>query len=46
MFTAGAGVEVPVAARLAIDVGYRLSRVEADTPLTAHSIVAGVGYRF
>jgi opacity protein-like surface antigen len=46
MFTAGAGVEVPIAPHLHVDVGYRVSRVNADTPLTAHSVVAGVGYRF
>jgi len=46
MFTAGAGVTVPVAPHVNVDVGYRLSRVDADTPLTAHSIVAGVGYLF
>jgi opacity protein-like surface antigen len=46
MFTAGAGVEVPVAPHVRVDVGYRLSHVDADTALTAHSIVAGIGYRF
>jgi opacity protein-like surface antigen len=46
MFSAGGGVEMPVAPRVTVDVGYRLSRVNADTPLTAHSIIAGVGYRF
>lgn len=46
MFTAGAGVEVPVAPHVNVDVGYRLSRIDADTPLTAHSFVAGIGYRF
>lgn len=45
-FTAGAGVEVPVAPHVNVDVGYRLSRVDADTPLTAHSVVAGIAYRF
>jgi opacity protein-like surface antigen len=46
MFTLGGGVEVPVAPHLSVDVGYRLSRVDADTPLTNHSVVAGVGYKF
>jgi opacity protein-like surface antigen len=46
VFTAGAGVEVPVAPHLRVDVGYRLSRIDADTPVTAHSVIAGVGYRF
>ena len=46
MFTAGGGVQVPVAPHVAVDVGYRLSRVNGDTPITAHSIVAGIGYKF
>jgi opacity protein-like surface antigen len=45
MFTAGAGVDVPVAPRVNVDVGYRLSRINADTPLTAHSFIAGIGYK-
>ena len=46
MFTLGGGVQVPVAPRVSVDVGYRLSRIDADTPVNAHRIVAGVGYRF
>jgi len=46
MFTLGGGVQVPVAPHVNVDVGYRLSRIDADTPVNAHSIVAGVGYRF
>jgi opacity protein-like surface antigen len=46
MFSVGGGVQVPVAPRVSVDVGYRLSRIDADTPLNAHSIVAGIGYRF
>jgi opacity protein-like surface antigen len=46
MFSLGGGVDVPVAPHLMIDVGYRLSRVQADTPVNASSIVAGFGYRF
>ena len=46
MFTAGAGVQVPVAPHVSVDVGYRLSRVNGDTPINAQSIVAGIGYRF
>ena len=46
MFTAGGGVEVPVAPHVNVDVGYRMSRINADTPLTAHSFIAGVGYKF
>ena len=46
MFTIGGGVQMPVAPRLSVDVGYRVSRINAETPVNAHSIIAGVGYRF
>jgi opacity protein-like surface antigen len=46
MFTLGGGVQLPVAPHVKVDVGYRLSRIDADTPVNAHSIIAGVGYRF
>jgi len=46
MIAAGGGVEVPVAPHVTVDVGYRLSRINTDTPLVAHSVVAAVGYRF
>jgi opacity protein-like surface antigen len=39
-------VQVPVAPHVTVDVGYRVSRFEADTPVNGHSIIAGVGYRF
>jgi opacity protein-like surface antigen len=46
MFTVGGGVQVPVAPHVSVDVGYRVSRVNGDTPISAQSIVAGVGYHF
>jgi opacity protein-like surface antigen len=46
MFTAGGGVEVPVAPHMSVDVGYRVSRISTDTPVNAQSVVAGVSYRF
>jgi len=46
MFSTGGGVEIPVARSIGVDVGYRLSRIGGDTPFTAHSFTAGVGYRF
>jgi opacity protein-like surface antigen len=46
MFTLGGGVDVPLARRWAVDAGYRFSRVAADTPLNAHGVTFGVGYRF
>lgn len=46
MFAVGGGVEAPIAPHLVADVGYRVSRVSADTPLNAQSITFGVGYRF
>jgi hypothetical protein len=46
MFSVGGGVETPIAPHLVADVGYRVSRVSADTPLNAQSVTFGVGYRF
>lgn len=46
MFTLGGGVEVPVARHWAVDVGYRFSRIAADTPLNAQGATFGFGYRF
>jgi len=46
MFAVGGGVEAPIAPHLVADIGYRVSRVSADTPLNAQSVTFGVGYRF
>jgi opacity protein-like surface antigen len=46
MFTVGGGVQVPIAPHVNVDLGYRISRVNGDTPVNAQSILAGVGYRF
>ena len=51
MFTAGAGVQIPVARRWVADAGYRYSRIAADTtlsasPLNTNGMTFGVGYRF
>jgi hypothetical protein len=46
MFSVGGGVEAPIAPHLVADVGYRVSRVSADTPVSAQSVTFGVGYRF
>jgi opacity protein-like surface antigen len=46
MFTLGGGVEIPMARHWAADVGYRFSRVAADTPVNAQGATFGFGYRF
>ena len=46
MFTFGGGLDVPVARHWNADIGYRASRVKADTPLTAQGMTFGFGYRF
>jgi len=46
MFTLGGGVAVPVASQWAIDVGYRFSRIDADTRVNTQGVTFGVGYRF
>jgi opacity protein-like surface antigen len=51
MFTAGGGVQIPVARHWVADAGYRYCRIAADTTLSASPLVTngmtfGVGYRF
>ena len=46
MFTFGGGLDIPVARHWNADIGYRASRVSADTPLTAQGMTFGFGYRF
>ena len=51
MFTAGGGVQVPVARQWVVDAGYRYCRIAADTtlsalPLATNGMTFGVGYRF
>jgi opacity protein-like surface antigen len=51
MFTLGGGVQFPVAPHVAIDAGYRYSRINADTtlnvlPLNANGMTFGIAYRF
>ena len=51
MYTLGGGVQVPVVQHWAADLGYRYSRIAADTALSAgalgvNAITFGFGYRF
>jgi len=46
MYTLGGGIQVPVATHWNVDVGYRFSRIAADTPLNAQGATFGIGYRF
>jgi len=46
MFAVGGGVEAPIAPHLAVEIGYRMSRVSADSPINAQSVTFGLGYRF
>jgi opacity protein-like surface antigen len=51
MFSLGGGMQVPVAPHWVADVGYRYSRIAADSTLSASALNAngmtiGVGYRF
>ena len=46
MFAVGGGVEAPIAPHLVADVGYRVSRVAADTRLNALWVRWGGGYIF
>jgi opacity protein-like surface antigen len=46
MFSMGGGVDVPIAPHLVANAGYRVSRINADTPVSPQSITFGLGYRF
>ena len=51
MYTLGGGVQVPVAQHWAADLGYRYSRIAADTALNSgalgtNAMTFGFGYRF
>jgi len=51
MYTLGGGVQVPVTMHWAADLGYRYSRIAADTALSAvglgtNAMTFGFGYRF
>lgn len=51
MFMLGGGVQIPVVSRWAADIGYRYSRIAADTTLSAAALntnvmTFGIGYRF
>jgi opacity protein-like surface antigen len=46
MVTLGGGVAIPIAPHWSADVGYRFSRIAADTPLSAQGATFGIGYRF
>jgi len=51
MFMLGGGAQVPLASRWAVDLGYRYSRIAADStlsasPLNTNAVTFGFGYRF
>jgi len=51
MYTLGGGVQVPVTTHWAADLGYRYSRIAADTALSSgalgtNAMTFGFGYRF
>jgi opacity protein-like surface antigen len=46
MFSLGGGVAVPVAQHWALDVGYRYSRVDTDSPIHTQGVTFGFGYKF
>jgi len=46
MVSTGAGVETTLAPHVTLDVGYKYSRVDSDTPINAQSVLFGVGYHF
>jgi len=46
MTTAGAGAAIDIAKHVTADVGYRLSHIAADTPITTQGVSFGIGFRF
>lgn len=46
MYALGGGVQIPVFGAWTADVGYRFSRIAANTPVNAQGVTFGVGYRF
>lgn len=46
MFALGGGAQINVARHLIADVGYRYSRIAADTPLRAQGLTFGFGVKF
>jgi len=46
MISGGGGIEAPIAGRLVLDASYRISRVNAESPLHPQGLTFGVGYRF
>jgi hypothetical protein len=46
MYSFGGGVQIPVFGSWTADVGYRFSRIEADSPINAQGMTFGLGYRF
>lgn len=46
MLSAGAGIKIPIGSRLMGDVGYSVSRIASDTPLTPQGLQFGIAYRF
>jgi opacity protein-like surface antigen len=46
MFSLGGGAQFDLARHLVADVGYRFSRINADTPLRAQGVTFGLGVRF
>ena len=46
MWSVGAGADFQLVRHVALEAGYRFSRVAADTPIDANSVTFGMGYRF
>jgi opacity protein-like surface antigen len=46
MISAGGGIEADIAPHMALDVGYKLAHIGADTAINAQSVMFGFGYRF
>jgi opacity protein-like surface antigen len=46
MYSLGGGIQIPIVASWAVDVGYRFSRIDTDTPINTQGMTFGFGYRF
>jgi opacity protein-like surface antigen len=46
MVSGGAGIETAIAPHMVLDVGYKLSHIAIDSPISAQSVMFGFGYHF
>jgi hypothetical protein len=46
MTRVGGGIQIPIGVFVAADIGYSVSRISSETPITAKGLTFGVAFRF